>query len=99
MKTKTETKRTHNPATHFICKDGYVRKRKVPTFKRLKLKESRRRAKVTLQVCENCGKREENKGRTWCNCNPTAPFQMIPCNIAVLVDNQLAQLKPTHFGA
>ena len=76
-------------ADTYIDGNGYETKRKPRAFRPVKLKETRKKAKLTLQRCDGCGAEKEAKGRTWCDCNPSAPWRMTPIRIIEIVDETI----------
>lgn len=62
------------------------------TAQRLTLKQQRARSKPTMKLCDGCGKVEESQGRTWCDCNPGAPFEMVDVEIRDLTNRTIAKM-------
>jgi hypothetical protein len=56
------------------------------------LAERRRACKPEMQLCDGCGKVEEHQGPTWCDCNPSAPWQMVELSIRELTTKTISKV-------
>jgi len=79
-----------NNGTHYIDGNGYKRRRR-RMFSKIKLAQTNKKSPVTLQRCDGCGLEKEAQGRTWCDCNPTAPWRMTPLYIVKKVDKVITK--------
>lgn len=89
MKTKKSTFR--NPNNPYAKEAAQVSARRRRKFKVTTLAERRRKCKPEMQLCDGCGKVEEHQGPTWCDCNPSAKFQMVPVSIRELTVSTIAK--------
>jgi hypothetical protein len=50
-------------------------------------------------ICDGCGKEQTLRpGRHWCNCNPMAPFEMVPARVRRVTNKVIKSfLKTTPF--
>jgi hypothetical protein len=47
--------------------------------------------KREYHVCPACGKRKLSIVPAWCDCNPKAPFRMVPSSVKRTVDSVLGK--------
>jgi hypothetical protein len=74
-----------NPASHWVDQHGYVQERKPMHMRKTKprtLKQLRKRSTEKLCRCPGCGAEKVVKGFTWCDCDPAAPFRMVPVSVS-----------------